>query len=358
MKIIFKNDNQANFLTTLKKRVDHYFKSNNLSKNANSAMYVKSAVMFSIYLFLYLSILSNYFNNFVLILLFAGLGVMKGLLGFTIVHDALHGAYSTRPAINKLMGYLFDLNGTSSFVWKHTHNGIHHTYTNIPGHDGDIDKAILLRLSPTDKLYSFHYYQNWYAPILYSFLGFNWIFYTDYVLFIEQMKEGKTNWKDVALFFGIKVVNFVLFIVLPLLLIDRSIWIILLGYLCLQFAGSVTISIVFQLAHVVENVDFPEASEEGIIHNNWAVHELMTTSNFATHNDFLTFVLGGLNFQVEHHLFPNICHIHYPKIQSIVRETAKEFNVPYHENPTLIGAIVSHFRKLKELGRSQGTLRD
>lgn len=352
MKIIFKNKSQVNFLPTIKSRVDNYFKSNNISKYSNKLMYFKTFLMIVIYLFLYISILSDYFSNLTLMVLFASLGVMKGLFGFNIVHDALHGSYSSNPLINKMIGYLFDLNGTSSFVWKVTHNGIHHTYTNIPGHDGDIDKAILLRLSTTDKLYPFHYYQNWYALILYSFLGFNWVFYSDYVIFFDLIKNKKTHWSDIILFFGIKILNVFLFIILPIVLLNRPIWIILLGYLCLQISAGIVISIVFQLAHIVENVQFPEADTEGVINNCWAVHEMMTTSNFATHNHFITFVLGGLNFQVEHHLFPNICHVHYPKIQPIVRRTAKEFNIPYYENPTLFGAIRSHFRKLKQLGRT------
>lgn len=353
MKIMFKDQNQNKFLPTLRTRVDQYFRNNHTSRFANSYIYFKSVFLFSIYLFLYFAILSNYFSNFVLMFLFMGLGIMKGLVGFNVVHDALHGSYSSHYMVNKVLGYLFDLNGTSSFVWRHTHNGSHHTYTNIPGHDGDIDKAIFLRISPTDKLYPFHYYQNWYATLLYSFLGFNWVFFSDYRLFFDIIKKEKVKIHEIVLFFFFKALNFLLFIVIPLLVIDRPIWVILLGYLCLQLAAGVTISLIFQLAHIVENVTFPEADEEGVIHQNWAVHEIMTTSNFATQNPFITFILGGLNFQVEHHLFPNVCHAHYPEINKILRETTREFDLPYNENPTLMLAIKSHFRKLKHFGRSQ-----
>lgn len=353
MKLTFKGSGQKDFFSTLKKKVDTYFKENNLPKSGNNVLYTQTALMAFIQIALYALILSNFLNAPLLILTFMAFGLASGAMDFMIVHDALHGAFSSKPWVNKLAGYLFDLNGTSSYVWKLTHNVIHHTYTNIPGYDHDIDKAILLRLNPKDKLYSFHYYQNIYAFLLYPFVTANWIFYSDYVVFYQEYKKGKVQRKDLLTFFGFKALNFILFVLLPILLIDLPIWTILLAYFCGHLAAGFCISLIFQLAHVTENVEYYEPDIDGNIPNNWAVHEMMTTSNFATDNKLLTYLVGGLNFQVEHHLFPNICHIHYPAIQKIVKETAREYYLPYKENMTFTEAIKSHYNRIKRLGRQE-----
>lgn len=350
MKIIFKDQGATDFLSTVRKRVNQYFSENKLSKHANGLVHAKSVILLLLYIILYAGIMSDQLSAWLFVLFFMAFGIIKGLVGFNIVHDALHGAYSASPLINKILGTLFDLNGTSSYIWKVSHNGIHHTYTNIPGHDSDIDKAILLRLSPKDKIYPFHRFQNWYASFLYSLVSINWIYFSDYQWFFRELRKGTIPTSEVVIFFSFKALNFLLYLALPLALLHYPIWVILLGYLGMQVAGGFTISIIFQLAHVVENVHFPEADEKGIVFNNWGVHEMYTTSNFATQNKMLTFILGGLNCQIEHHLFPNICHVHYPQISLIVRKTAREFNLPYFENPTLLLALKSHYRKLKELG--------
>lgn len=353
MKIIFKDGGQKQFFATLKKRVDAYFTDRQLSKSGDLYFYLQTAFVLFIQVALYLLILSNTLNAFFLILTFIIFGIVSGIMDFMIVHDALHGAYSSRPWLNNLMGYLFDLNGTSSYVWKLTHNSIHHAYTNIPGYDCDIDKAIFLRLNPKDRLYPFHYYQNFYAFFLYSLVTINWIFYSDYAAFYQEYKKGKVKRSDIFIFFGFKLLNFTLLILLPLLWLDLPYWIILFAYFCGHLAAGFSISLIFQLAHITEKVGYFNPDEEGCIQNNWAVHELLTTSNFATHNWMLSRLIGGLNFQIEHHLFPSICHIHYPAIQKIVKETTQEFNLPYNENKTVLEAIHSHFIRLKRLGREK-----
>jgi linoleoyl-CoA desaturase len=353
MKIKFQDPHFADYFQVLKQRVDHYFDENKISKNANLFIHIKSFFFLSSQVGLYLAMMSDQFSAPAYIMLYALFGVMTGLMNFNIVHDALHGAYSSNSTVNRYLGYLYDLNGTSSYVWKITHNMIHHTYTNIPGYDGDIDKAIILRLNPKDKLLPFHYYQNLYAFFLYCLVSVNWVLYGDYTFFLSEIKKGKIKLKEGLLFFGFKALNLFLLIILPIIYLHYPFWVILLGYLCGQMAAGFSISLIFQLAHVVENVNYVEPDKSGIIHTNWAAHEMMTTSNFSTRNFFLTHLLGGLNFQVEHHLLPHICHVHYPFIQKIVKDTAREFNLPYHENPTFYHAIKSHYRIIKCLGREE-----
>lgn len=348
-----KSSVDSDFYTVLKKRVNDYLRAENIHPNGNFELYFKSFLISGAYIATYSAIMSNHFQGVIFILLFTFLGVLKSLMGFNLTHDALHGAYSSSPLMNRILGHTFDLNGTSSYIWKISHNGKHHTYTNIPGIDQDIEKAITLRFSPKDRLYWFHYFQNWYAPLLYCLTGLYWVFISDYAWFLTEAKKEKVKWQDVTIFLIFKALNLLLFIILPLLCLSVPWWDVILGYLGLQFVGGFFIAIVFQLAHLVEGPQFPEPDSEGNILNNWAIHEMLTTSDFATNSRIVSYFVGGLNFQIEHHLFPQISHVHYPKIAHIVKNTAKEFGIPYNEMPTFWEAVKSHFRLLKHLGRNE-----
>jgi len=350
-KLRFQQHSKNDFYPTLKKRVEAYFAKEGISPYGTTTLYLKGLFLTAIYIGLYIGILSNHFHLLGLIVLFGLLGITKGVIGFNIIHDALHGSYTANATLNRCIGYWFDLNGTSSLIWKHTHNTLHHTYTNIPGYDDDINKAILLRLNPSDKLYRFHRFQNWYALILYSLIGLNWVFYSDNIWFLTESKNKKVPMREIVFFVILKAMNIFLFLILPLLILSVPWWQVILGYLSMLFCGGIVISIVFQLAHIVDNVKYFEPDSEGNMEYNWAAHELYTTSNFATHNRILTELVGGLNHQIEHHLFPTTSHIHYPAISKIVKNTALEFGLPYNEQPTFITAICSHFRTLKNLGR-------
>lgn len=349
-KLKFKKYERGDFFFVVKQRVESYFKERGLSYCGTGQLYAKAALLSIIYCALYASILSDHFQLLGLVALYSLLGITKGVVGFNIIHDALHGAFSPSKKLNRFIGYWFDINGTSSFIWKISHNCHHHIYTNIPGRDDDIDKAIILRLNTKDKIYWFHKYQYLYAPLLYSLIGFNWVFYSDYNWFY---REGKTNgaaFYDYLLFFLLKGVNLFLFLVLPMLLLSVPWWGIVLAYTGLQLCGGLLISLVFQLAHVVDQVGYFVPDELGRMEKNWAEHEMLTTSNFATSNFWLTQLVGGLNFQIEHHLFPYISHVHLPDIARIVKQTAHDFGLPYYEQPTFSQAICSHFRTLKRLG--------
>ncbi len=351
MQIRFIGKDKKDFLRVVKERVDDYFRSKNLSKNAVWTTKCKAVVLVSLMVLTYLTILQEPFSFGGMLLLWGFFGVLQGFIGINVSHDALHGSFSSSPAINRWLGYTYDFIGLSSYMWKQTHNQGHHTFTNIAGHDPDIDKPYLLRLSPHDEWHWFHRFQNCYIWLLYAFVGVNWIFYADYVCYFRNRHEMTAH--DKFVFFFFKVVNILVFIVTPLLVMQAPWWQIILGYCALQFVGGFTVALIFQLAHLVEEVSFPIPDEEMIIPEQWGVHEMMTTANFASKNRFLNVVLGGLNFQVEHHLFPNVSHSHYRHISQIVRETATEYSLPYHNNPTFRSAVKSHFRHLTKMGKSQ-----
>lgn len=352
-KVSFCPQTQGDFFSTVKRRVEEYFIHHSIDRHANRFMVSKTVILFVFFFLAYAAILSDAFTGVGLILWYGFLGFMTGQLGFNFSHDVMHGSYFKSQKWNRVLSYVFDINGTSSYVWKLTHNLLHHTYTNIPGHDEDIDKAILLRLSPKDKVYFFHRIQHIYGPFLYAFTTVNWIFYSDYVELFRQIKKKAVSKKEIALFFFFKAVNLTLFLFIPLLILKSPWWVVCLGFLSMHLVGGFTIAIIFQLAHIMEGVEFPFTDEVGQIPKQWAEHELRTTSNFATQSKLCAYFLGGLNFQVEHHLFPYICHVHYPAIAPIVRSTAKEFGLPYHEQPTFWGAIRAHIRTLKRFGTGE-----
>lgn len=349
--IRFPKTAESQFYDELKKRVDSHFKRFGISQKGDSLLFLKIFAITFIYALSYGLILSDSFGFSGLVALFSILGIAKGLIGFNVVHDALHGALTKNARINRFLGYWFDLNGTSSLVWKVAHNTVHHTYTNIPGYDDDIDKAIWLRLSPTDKIYWFHRYQCYYAPFLYALISLNWVFYSDFAWFAREWKQDKVSPGDLALFIVLKAANIFLFLALPLLILSNPWWQILIAFVCMHIAGGLLIAVVFQLAHIVEGVQYIQPSENGQMRHDWVMHEMMTTSNFGTNNRLLTAIVGGLNYQIEHHLFPHVSHIHYPDLSKILKDLCLERSIPYNEQPSFFEALKSHFRALKILGR-------
>ncbi|MDB5196266.1 MAG: fatty acid desaturase, partial [Flaviaesturariibacter sp.] len=168
---------------------------------------------------------------------------------------------------------------------------------------------------------------------------------------IGGMPLKKMSTADHLIFWGFKILNLAMFIAIPIYTVGFTSW--LIGFLTFGVVGGLVISIVFQLAHTVEHTHFPMPDEvTGKLEDEWAVHQLKTTANFAPKNKVINWFVGGLNFQVEHHLFPKISHIHYPAINKIIKEACEEFSVTYIEYPKMRHAIASHVSFLKQMGRA------
>jgi linoleoyl-CoA desaturase len=351
----FKNSSKSLFLATTRMRVDQYFQEGNISRHANGYMWFKTAFFLTGFALLYTLIISNMFNIWAMLLFSAGLGVFSAFVGFNICHDAIHGAFSSDKRINKIFSSVFNLVGANPYVWNITHNIVHHTYTNIPGHDEDIEVAPgLIRLSEEEPVNKLQRYQHWYALPLYGLASLSWVFRKDYKKFFQaKVGEHELNHPKIEYFnlFFYKAIYYGLFMALPLIFIDISWPQFLLGFLVLHMAQGFTMGLIFQLAHVVEGTDFPFPNEEGNIDEAWAEHQMRTTANFAGSNKVAAFFLGGLNRQIEHHLFPKVCHIHYAEIGAIIKATALEHNIPYNESPTFLAALRSHFRMLRKFGK-------
>ncbi|HZS60455.1 MAG TPA: acyl-CoA desaturase, partial [Gemmatimonadaceae bacterium] len=337
----------------MKAGVAEYFASRGLSTKANAAMVIKSVALVTLVVAPYGMILSNHFRPAAMLALTVMMGVGIAGIGFGISHDALHGAYSHRPWLNDLIGLSFDALGASSYLWKITHNIVHHTYTNIHGVDEDLAVSPLLRLSPNAPRYWFHRTQHLYAFPLYACTTLFWVFLKDYQQLSRRdlgpYRNKQHDAAQVVMLFGAKLAYYGYALVVPLLVIRLPWWQILIGFLAMHLTAGLILGMVFQLAHIVEDMEHPLPDDSGSMATDWWLHEMHTTANFARHNRWLTWYVGGLNFQIEHHLFPKVCSVHYPAISEIVRGVARQHCLPYHDQPTVRSAVVSHYRTLRRL---------
>lgn len=292
------------------------------------------------------------FSLFVL----SGLG-MAGI-GMGIMHDAIHGSYSKNKYVNKIMGYTINLIGANNEVWRLQHNVLHHSFTNIEEHDDDINAPFFLRFSPHADKNKLHKFQHLYAWVFYGLSTLSWVTSKDFIRLTRYYKMGLVKDKR-AYKLGLmkiilwKIVYYSYALVLPLVLSGFTPGIILLAFLAMHFVTGLTISLVFQSAHVVSNASFPLPNEHGSMEDESLAHQLATTCNFSPNSKVLSWLLGGLTNQIEHHLFPHISHVHYKKIAPIVEQTSREFGLPYHENGSFIMAISEHFKMLYQLGRME-----
>ena len=343
------------FVRDVKREVSEYFEARGLSTKATAGMVLKTValVLLTFGSYALLLVLDPPFWGVLALMVASGIGFAG--IGFAVTHDALHGAYSDRPLINASIGRLFDLLGANGYMWKITHNVIHHTYTNIDGVDEDLTVSPLLRLSPGTPRRWIHRFQHVYAFLAYGMATIFWVFVKDFKYFLQKdlgpykdKKHPPIEWVNLIL---TKVLYYGWSIVLPLAVLSLPWWQFAIAYVTMHLVAGAILGVVFQLAHVVEGTEYPEPDAEGCMEHQWLLHEMETTSNFARTNRPLTWYVGGLNYQVEHHLFPKICSAHYPAISTIVHDVAARHGIPYHEQPTLMAAIRSHYRRLKELGR-------
>ena len=346
------------FFPTVTKRVNEYFKTNNISRHSNPEMVVKTIFMFSLYFIPYFFIIGGGFTS---LWIYFGLYIVMGLgkagIGLSIMHDANHGAYSKKAWVNNLMGASLNVVGGHAFNWKVQHNVLHHTYTNIHEADEDISPRGVLRMSPESDWKPMHRYQHLYAWFFYGLLTFVWIVFKDFSRLSRYQKEGfikkqkSSSWKEWVILFATKVFYLSYMFVIPMLLTPLSFLEVFLGFVVMHYIAGFILAIIFQPAHVIEGTEYPVPDEKGNLENNWAVHQMHTTTNFGHREKLFSWYVGGLNYQVEHHLFPNVCHVHYRKIAPIVKMTAEEFGVPYKSKDTFMAALRAHARLLKSLGK-------
>jgi linoleoyl-CoA desaturase len=342
------------FQTALRRNVDAYFERTGRPRRGNWQVYLKAAI-----------ILSCFFASYI-VLVFVAENLWQGLvsaillalsmtgIGFNIMHDGDHHAFSGRGWVNRAAAMTLDLIGVSSYMWHWKHAIYHHNYVNIVGYDPDVEVSSLARFAPHEKLLWFHRWQHLYMWVLYAFLVAKLHFYND----VQSLLFGRIHvhpiprpkgW-SLVIFIGGKTTFLVLAFVLPLLY--HRVLFVLFYYGLTVFIMGVPLSVVFQLPHCTGRSDHPlpdEATHE--LQNPWAVHQAEVTLDFDRGSRVKTWFFGGLNFHLEHHLFPSICHVNYPGMSRIVEKTCREFGVNYAEHRTFWTGLAEHYRWLREMGR-------
>jgi len=350
-RLTFRRDNI--FQKELRRRVDDYFRDSNRSHRDCPAMYLKTAIILAAFGGSYSLLVFAAQSWWQALLLAVLLGLSMAAIGFNIEHDGSHHSYSNHAWINRLAAMTMDLIGASSYIWHWKHVVVHHTYVNITGHDADIDISFFGRLTPHQKRFKLHRWQHFYLWPLYGLNVIKWHLYDDFRDVIlgrigpTRMPRPK-RWELVG-FLGGKMLFMTLAFGLPLLV--HPLWMVLLFYVLTAGLAGVVVSVVFQLAHCVEEAEFPLPQENsGSMENAWAVHQVETTVNFSRRSKVVSWLLGGLNFQIEHHLFPRICHVNYPAISKLVEQTCRDFGVRYGEHVSFPAGLSSHFRWLRRMG--------
>ena len=350
----------VSFYDDLKARVDNYFTTNKLDVHGDASMKMKTVAMVAMYVVPYLFMVSGVAASNLLV--FYGLWLTMGVgmvgIGCSVMHDSNHGSYSDNKGLNKYLGKIIALVGGYEVNWRIQHNILHHTYTNIEGLDHDLDSGGLLRFSPHAPRAKAHRFQHIYAWFLYGLLTFQWATIKDFKQVneyarLDLLKKEKLTRKQALIQVSLyKVFYYAYIIALPLLFSGVAWYHILAGFFIMHFVAGLALSCIFQLAHVMEECEFPVPTDERKMENNWAVHQVLNTANFAPKSRFLNWFIGGLNRQIEHHLFPNVCHVHYKDLAVIVKDTAQQHGLPYYEQPTFWSALVEHARMLRKLGRA------
>ncbi len=355
----FNRKDQPEFVKELRKNVNKYFTDNNISKHANANMVFKTIFMCLLYFTPLLMMLTGTITNLAPML---GMWFLMGLgmsgIGLSIMHDANHGSYSQNKKINNALGFIVNFVGGYHVNWKIQHNVLHHSFTNIEHHDEDIAKPIM-RFSPNQERKKIFKYQAYYAPFFYGIMTLYWFVFKDFQQLIRYNErnllkgQGLTMRRALAEVIFNKTWYLILTLILPIIVLPLPWWQTVLGFLMMHLMSGLILACIFQPAHVIEETNFYVTDEDGSIENNWAIHQLRTTANFANGSTFFSWFIGGLNYQIEHHLFPNICHVHYRNISSIVKKTAEDYDIPYHQHTTFYGALKSHFSLLNQLGTGQ-----
>jgi linoleoyl-CoA desaturase len=347
-------DNGGDFIRETRRDVEQYLQPRWTRARGHLLLYAKTVVAFGLTVAAWTLLMFGSPGLWLGLLCLTGLIGGSMLTAFCVQHDANHGAYFRTRRSNHLMGWTTDaLLGFSSYAWRVKHNVAHHTYTNVDGYDDDMSQTPIARMMPSQSPRPWYRLQQYYMWPLYCLMGLRWQTVGDITAFIrgrvgQSALRVPKRWDLVGLVAG-KAIFVCWAIALPMLVYPW--WGVLGAYVGFTMITSLIMAVTFQLAHCVEEADIVSAEEMSASKRVWAVHEVETTVNFCPRNPVLTWVLGGLNFQIEHHLFPRVPHTHYARIAKIVRRNAARHGIRYTAQPSLGYALRSHFRHLRTMGR-------
>lgn len=348
---------QTEFIRALRARVRDYFEDNNISQYANGEMIFKTVFAIVAWVGTYLFILSNTVSHspFWLLMTFMGLGFVNIFIAFNIMHDATHDAYSSKKWVNDIMSYSMNFIGGNEYLFRRMH-GAHHGYVNIHGIDVTLETHGLFRFSPDEPWLPHHRFQHIYTFILYSLAHLQWVTMKDFKWFfgeshIGNQKNIKHPFSEYVVLIISKIVYYGLTLGVPLYVLDASPWLVFGAWIFMHIIPGLTFALIFQVTHIYEGTTFPLPNDEGNIDNNYAIHVLETTADFSRKSKLGSWLMGGINIHVIHHIFPRVCHVHYPALTEILIETANEFGLEYQEHETFWEALKKHYAILKEFGK-------
>lgn len=351
----------SEFAKTLSQRANEYFRQQKRSKYGNFRMISKTIFGFTLWFASYVLLISNWLSPAGLIGIYVLHGFAQLHMGLNIAHDANHNAYSKNERVNRILSYVFDLVGLSSYVWRLQHNDSHHHFVNVLVADSAVGYDGLFRVSPRMERRWFHRYQHIYAPIIYCLSTLDWVFAKDYrSLLFERQFGNHTVYKhprqELIILFGAKAFYYTYMLVLPLIFLSVPWYSVILAFFVMHLCIGFVVALTFQPNHFTENSGFPELNKDGHITNDFIKHVFENTTDYARGNPLMCWAIGGLNLHMVHHMFPKVCHVHYPALTEILRTTAKEYGLVYSEHKTLTGAFIAHLKWMKILGKEDRNL--
>jgi len=345
------------FYKELRREVQAYFRDQGLRRTGEARLLRKSIGVLAVLLLPYALIVTVPMPGWTMLLLCILMGFGMAIVGTNIMHEGCHGAFASNRWLNRLAAGSMYILGGNKLVWQTSHNVLHHGFTNIYGHDVDLEAGNgILRFTEEAEWKPQHAYQHIYAWPLYSLLTFTWIFLTDFMKMRKFRAKGiiyggKNNWrKNWWEMVAGKLFAVGFWLIIPSLILPHPFWQILLGFLFMHLVAGLSLTLIFQLAHLTPKVDMPVPDQKGNMEEIWAAHQLHTTANWAINSPFFNWACGGLNYQIEHHLFPSISHVHYKALSPIIQRLAATHNLPYHIYPTFGKALTAHIQHLKEMG--------
>jgi linoleoyl-CoA desaturase len=341
----------ASFPKVLRRRLDRFFAESKVSPKANPMMWIKIATGATVLFGSWIAIYALHPRSWAFIALYLLGGLAQTFLLLNIAHDSNHNAISSSPLVNKALNYAFDLCGINSYMWRILHHRGHHSCINLHGEDDALTGRGIFRFTPYEPRAWWHRFQHIYGLLFYAMFSLDYVFVRDFEAFFfpkhDYIKRTHHPLREYVILFASKAFYLTYMLVLPIFLLHLPVLLVLGAFLLVHLVVGLSVSLVFQTTHTVDSTYFP--AERGEF-DNGVYHIFATTADYATDNPVVSFLTGGLNHHIAHHLCPFVCHTHYAPLTRIVKQTAAEFGIPYRQNRTMSGAIVRHLILLKQLG--------
>lgn len=340
-------------LKQIKEKADGYFLTHNYTKNGNGYLVLKFIAQLllvagSVYWVFHAS------TPLFLCLAYISAGFTLLVLGINFGHDGAHGCLTGNKKFDgTLFQLIYAIQGLGGYMWQIRHNSAHHIFPNVYDRDSDLEMSPLILLNPKQTSKPIHKYQHIYAPFLYVFVTLIWIFVEDFVILIRKdsanakiKKIPTIEWVKIV---AIKLIYLLNFIVLPVLTTKFGWMDVIVAFFVMHFVVSVFLTFTFFISHHIQEISYVRANEDThVIENSWLSHQINTTIDFHPKSYIAHFIFGGFNTHIAHHIFPEICHIHYPTLTQIIKETLEENKVGHwYKSFTFLQGMRSHILHLK-----------